>query len=210
MMQRVLSNASRVRLARTTWLAGLLAAAALLGGCATHYVDGTTKEVLPAQMAKPAQPKPVQLLVEFQTKGVANARATEHTRRMMTDDVQASGLFAEVKDTPVPGGRVLSITLNNVPLTDDAAARGFITGLTFGAAGNQVTDGYICTVSYLAPGASQPVVKSARHAIHTTLGAKDAPPNAYKAAGIEDAVRTMIRQVLSVALDELSRDPGFR
>jgi len=199
-----------LRQARTFFLSAGLGALALLAGCATHYVDGTTKEVLPAQMVRPAQPRPVQLLVEFQTKGVANARATDHTKKMVADSVRSTGLFSDVTDQPAPGGAVLSVTLNNVPLTDDAAAKGFMTGLTFGAAGSQVTDGYICTVSYLPPGASRPVVKSARHAIHTTLGAKGAPPNAYQAANIEDAIRTMVRQVTSVALDQLSRDPDFK
>jgi len=209
MMQRVLSNASLVRLARTAGLACMLAATSWLAGCATHYVDGTTREVPAAQMLKPAQPKPVQLLAEFQTKGVANARATEHTRKMVVDAVQGSGLFSEVKDTPVPGGGVLQVTINNVPLTDDAAAKGFITGLTFGAAGNQVTDGYICTVSYLPPGQATPIVKTARHAIHTTLGNANPPAGAKKSATALDAVQQVTREVLSNALKDLSYDAAF-
>ena len=196
--------------ARSVFHVLLLAGAALLAGCATHYVDGSTKEVLPAQFAKPAAPKPVQLITEFQTKGVANARATQQTKEMIAQNVKGSGLFSQVSETPVAGGGVLSVTLNNVPLTDDAAAKGFIAGLTFGAAGQQVTDGYVCTVSYLPPGGSAAVVKTARHAIHTTVGAHGGPPNAYKASSIQDAVQTMIRQVMSVALGDLSQDPQFK
>lgn len=48
-------------LARIFFLAGVLA----LTGCASFYVDDNTKDVPVAQMAKPAQPKPVQLLFEF-------------------------------------------------------------------------------------------------------------------------------------------------
>ena len=47
----------------------LLAATALLGGCASVYLDGTTKEVPVAQFKKPASPAPVQLFFDFQTKG---------------------------------------------------------------------------------------------------------------------------------------------
>ncbi|AMO22831.1 hypothetical protein GCM10027034_33120 [Ramlibacter solisilvae] len=190
--------------------AALLSCLALLTGCATHYVDGSVKDTPSAQFVKPAQPKPAQLLFEFQTKGTANARATDHIKPMVSEAVRSTGLFSELQDTPAAGGGVLSVTLNNVPLSDDAFSKGFVAGLTFGAAGQQVTDGYICTVSYLPPGQSKPVVKTARHAIHTTVGAKDGPVNAYKASNIEDAVRTMVRQVMGVTLADLSRDGALR
>lgn len=198
------------RLLRSACTVVMLGAAAVLAGCATHYLDTTTKDVPPSAYNKPAQPKPVQLVMEFQTKGVSNARATEHTKAMIKESVVATGLFSEVRETPGGGAGLLSVTINNVPLTDDAAAKGFIAGLTFGAAGQTVTDGYICTVSYLAPGQGTPVVKSAKHAIHTTVGAKSDPPNSLRMASIDEAVRTMVRQVTSSALSDLSRDAGFR
>lgn len=204
------SDLAALRLVRACVYATVLAGAALVTGCATHYVDGSTKEVPPSQFTKATQPRPVQLLAEFQTKGVTNARATSHTKEMIAESVRSTGLFTEVSDAPVAGAGVLTVTVNNVPLTDDAAAKGFIAGLTFGAAGQQVTDGYICTVSYLAPGQSKPIEKSAKHAIHTALGASAAPPSAYKASSIEDAIRTMVRQVMSVALSDLAHDPAFK
>lgn len=198
------------RLARAAAHMVVLAGAALLAGCATHYVDGSTKEVPPSQFTRSARPRPVQLLAEFQTKGVANARATAATKDMIAESVRSTGLFTQVSDAPVAGAGVLSVTVNNVPLTDDAAAKGFIAGLTFGAAGQQVTDGYVCTVSYLSPGQDKPVVKSAKHAIHTTVGASAAPPNAFKAPNIDEAIRLMVRQVMSVALSDLALDPDFK
>lgn len=198
------------RALRACFQALLFAGAALLAGCANFYVDGNTREVPVASMAKPAEPKPVQLVVEFQTRGVANARATAQTKPMIADAVRSTGLFSEVRETPAEGAGLLSVTLNNVPLTDDAAAKGFMAGLTFGAAGQQVTDGYICNVSYLAPGQAKPIVKTARHAIHTTIGARAAPVNAWKAPNLQEAVRTMVRQVMSVTLDDLSHDAEFK
>lgn len=188
----------------------LASAVLLLAGCANFYVDGNTREVPVAAMARPVQPKPVQLVVEFQTRGVTNARATTQTKAMVADAVRSTGLFSEVRDTPEQGAGLLSVTLNNVPLTDNAAAKGFMAGLTFGAAGQQVTDGYICVVSYLAPGQSNPIVKTARHAIHTTVGAHAAPPNAWKAPSGQEAVRTMVRQIMSVTLNDLSHDTEFK
>jgi hypothetical protein len=198
------------RALRACFMGVLLAGAALLTGCANVYVDGNTHEVPLAAMARPAEPRPVQLVVDFQTRGVTNARATAQTKAMIADSVRSTGLFSEVRDTPVEGAGLLSVTINNVPLTDDAAAKGFIAGLTFGAAGQQVTDGYVCTVSYLAPGQSRPIVKTARHAIHTTVGAAPPPPNAWKAPSVLEAVRTMVRQVMSVTLNDLSHDAEFK
>lgn len=116
----------------------------------------------------------------------------------------ASGLFSGiVADGKAP---MLNVTVNNLPAdTASAAAKGFVTGLTFGLAGNVVTDYYECKVSYLAPGQATPVVTSARHAIHTAMGATGDPANATKSASVEDAVRTMTRQIVSNALNDLSQ-----
>ena len=183
---------------------------ALLTGCANFYVDGTTREVPAAQFKKMAEPKPVQVLFEFQTKGVVNARATDHLKAQVIDQVKASGLFASVDDKPVANGSMLSVTLNNVPLTDDAFSKGFVTGLTFGLAGSKVSDGYVCTMTYTDPKQPAPLVKQARHAIHTTLGANGAPTNATKADNVEAAVRTMTHQIVSNTLNDLSQDVSFR
>lgn len=193
--------------------AKLLAAAtalALLSGCASFYVDTATREVASSEYRKPEQPRPVQMLFEFQTKGVANARASELLKAQVGEQVKASGLFSAVEDGPVEGGAILSISLDNVPLSDDAFAKGFVTGLTFGLAGNQVTDGYICTVNYTTAQAPEPIVKKVRHAIHTVVGAKGGPEGAVKSENAEAAVRTMTRQAIGTALRDLSHDPAFR
>lgn len=182
-------------------------ALAVLSGCASHYIDGNTKRVDAAQFRKPAQPAPVQLFVEFESKGVANARATEFVRPMVQEQVQASGLFSQVQTTPADGGALLEVKLNNIPVNDDAFSKGFVTGLTFGLAGSQVSDGYVCTVRYLQ--GKESIEKTSRHAIHTTLGNTATPGNATKAQNLEEAVRTVVRQVLSTALNDLSHDPKF-
>lgn len=189
-------------------IAAGLALALLFTGCASVYVDGATKEVPAAQFTKPAKAAPVQVFFEFQTKGVANAQATALLKGKVMEQVKGSGLFDAVSEQASAGGGSLSVTLNNVPMTDDAFSKGFVTGLTFGLAGSQVSDGYVCTAKF-TPASGQAVTKSARHAIHTTLGAAAAPGNATKAAGMEDAAFTMQRQVLSQVLSDLSKDPAF-
>jgi len=158
-------------------------------------------------MKKVAQPKPVQLVFEFQTKGAPNARATDLLKEAVIKQVKESGLFSSIEAAPTEA--MLNITLNNVPLTEDAASKGFVTGLTFGLAGSAVTDGYICTVTYLPAGQAKPIVKTAKHAIHTTLGNANPPAGAQKSTNVEEAVRTMAQEVLSNALKDLSFDESF-
>ena len=185
---------------------GALAASAFTTGCASLYVDTATKEVPVSEMKKPAQLKPTQVVFEFQTKGAPNAAATKLLKDDVNAQVAGSGLFAPAAAT---GSAMLTISINNIPLTEDAASKGFVTGLTFGLAGSAVTDGYVCTVSYLPPGQSAPIVKTARHAIHATIGNASPPPGAGKPVDGVTAAKTMARDVISNALRDLSIDPAF-
>lgn len=188
----------------------LVVAVPYLAGCAAFYVDGHSPEVPVAQYKKPATPPEVQLIWEFQTKGVSNARATQHLKDRVQDQIAASGLFAKVSQDPVPGGGLLSVTVNNIPLSDDAFSKGFVAGLTFGLAGQTVGDGYECTVRY-SPGqaGATPVQRTGKHVIYTSLGTGTPPANALKMDGVEAAVNTMLRQVISRTLNDLTQDPAF-
>ena len=196
-------------LRRLLYLASLLVAVTLTSGCAAFYVDTALKDMQPQQVQKVTSPKPVQLLFEFQTKGAANSAATNYLKKQVTELTTKSGLFSTVSETPVDGGAVLHLTINNVPMTDDAFAKGFVAGLTFGAAGSVVTDGYICNVSYLSGNGTPKVTKTLRHAIHTTVGAKNAPPNAKHMPSMTEAVETMVRQIVLNGLNDLAVDPAL-
>jgi len=189
--------------------AAVLFVSLLSTGCASMYVDKGLKDVAPAEFMKPPEPKPVQLLFNFQTKGSANQRATKFLAEEVTRSVTSSGLFSTVSTDPVSGGALLSITLNNIPITDNAFSKGFATGLTFGLAGSQVSDGYVCTIDYLPAAGRTQMQKRVRHAIHTTIGAKGAPDNGIKAKNPNEAVTTMTRQIVGNGLKELSHDPAF-
>jgi hypothetical protein len=183
---------------------------ALASGCANMYVDTATKEIPAAQFKKPAALQDAQVLFEFQTKGAKNDRGTTFLKEKVLDQVKASGLFSNVTESAVASGAVISIVLNNVPLTDNAFGKGFVTGLTFGLAGSQVSDGYICTAKYLPPNGGAALNAEARHAIHTTIGASAAPPNAVKAESPAEAVYAMTKQIVSNVLFNLSADPAFK
>lgn len=182
----------------------------MLPGCASFYVDNTLHELTPQEKVKIANPQPVQLLFEFQTKGAPNGRATDMLKADVRKVVEDSGLFSVVGTEAAPNGAVVNVVLNNVPLTDDAYAKGMVVGLTFGLAGDTVGDGYVCTVDYL-PGAGAPKVsKSMRDALYTSLGAgADKPPNAVKISNATEAVKLVTRKVVGNTLNEVAKDPGF-
>lgn len=188
----------------------VLCIAVFLVGCASPYLDASIKEVPASQFKKPSSAVPVQLLFEFQTKGIVNAQATNLLRDQVTNQVKTSGLFSAVESGPVAGGASLSITINNVPMTDDAFAKGFVTGLTFGLAGSQVTDGYVAYATYRANATAEPIIKKVRHAIHTNLGADTAPANATKMPDIRTAAMQMGKDVVSNMLNDISQDPNFK
>jgi len=198
------------QLVRLALVAGASVVALGLAGCASMYVDGNLPETQKSEFRKPAQPPAVQLAFEFQTKGASNARATEFLKAKVKSQVQDSGLFSSVSDTAVPGSGLLAITVNNIPLTNDAAAKGFVTGLTFGLAGTTVADGYDATLSYSPPSSTAAATRvQGKHIIHTSIGTGSPPAGAIKTSGGEEAVTLMMKQLVSRLLADLSKDPAF-
>ncbi len=177
-------------------------AAALSGCISLHaYVDNSLGDPHYADLKKPADPQPVQLLFEFQSKSVANARATATLRPKVYEEVAQSGLFSKVSYEPVASGRTLSVMINNVPLTENAGAKGFATGLTFGLAGSTVSDGYVCTISYVEPG-HDVVTKEVKHTIVSTIG-NASGPQGLVAMSLTEAVDKVVRQMVGKGLAEL-------
>lgn len=186
------------------------AIAVLLSGCISPrmFVDPTLGDVPAAERTAVANPRPVQFIFEFRTKGAANAQATSQLRTQMTEIVRTSGLFSEVSSAPVSGGAILAVTIDNIP-QEDAFSRGFGTGLTFGLVGTTVTDFYEANARYSPGGGAGELRAQARHAIHTQIGATAAPANMVQAANPEAAARTAMRQILEHLIYDLARQPGF-
>ena len=189
--------------------AAMLVALLMLPACTgTQYLDNSIGELTPAEKVSVADPQPVQVLYEFQTKGVANGQATDYTKEMVADTIKSSGLFSQVSTDPVPNGALLHIVINNVPL-DDAFAKGFVTGLTLGLAGSTVGDGYVCNAEYLPAPKTPEIDANIRDAIYTSIGATNGPQNATQMPDIKTAVQTMVHRVVSHMLNDLAKDPKF-
>lgn len=182
----------------------------LVAGCANFYVDKGLPEVAASELKAPSKPRPVQLFFQFETKGSANARATELLKAQVVDLVTRSGLFAAVQDAPSTDSGTLQITINNVPLSDDAMAKGFVTGLTLGLAGSVVGDGYVCNLQYKASDSATPIDLEVHHAIYTSIGATSGPEHATKVDNGETAIRTVARQAVMNLLLQLSQNAQFQ
>jgi hypothetical protein len=195
-------------ISRTFIHAGVVACAALLlSGCITpmSFVDPAMPKAGKADVSAVSNPKPVQALYEFRTKGAVNAAATQHTAETVIAALKESGAFSEVSASPVAGARRLVITIDNVPITSqgDAMAKGFGTGLTFGLIGTMVTDGYNCEAIFTgADGVATTL--SYKHAIHTTIGNASGPPGIAGQKPIE-AAREMVRQLVWSVLRDLGK-----
>jgi hypothetical protein len=186
-----------------------LALAASLSGCISmnSYIDPALPTVRPQDVRASRSPQPVQMLFEFRTKGAPNARATELAKPVALETVRSTTLFSNVAETPVTGGRTLTIVIDNVPITEDAASKGFATGLTLGLAGNTVTDGYVCTATYSAPGVA-PKKTEVKHALHTTLGNAEGPKGLTPMKP-DEAFPIIVRQMTLNALQGVRKDAGL-
>jgi hypothetical protein len=196
---------------KRVWLCLAMAGAALsLSGCITPrmYVDKTLGDVPAAERAVVAEKRPVQLLFQFQRDGKPNPQATNYLSKKVTELVSTSGLFSQVSSTPVQGGALLSVTLNN--LTEaDAASKGFATGLTLGLAGTSVVDSYVGTVSYAGGTGASPVSKERKHQLYTLVGTGDAPASGLPVKNAEEGVNMIVKQMLDHLLNDLAKDPAF-
>ncbi len=181
----------------------------MLSGCLTAkmYVDPALPIASKTDLKRPAQPKPVQVLFEFRTKGNANAKATAEIRPRVVAVAAESALFSAVSSTAGENdGGVLKVVIDNIVLTDNAAAKGFGTGLTLGLAGSMVTDGYVCTASYSRGG--KVTETTVKHALHTTIGNHSGPAG-LTALEPQAAVHQVMDQITWNALKQLDSQGAF-
>lgn len=192
---------------RTGLFAAAFAIAALCAAGSAHaarwFIDNTLGEVTPEQRVQVAEPKPAQMLFQFQTNGAANARAMQFLNPHITQYVTESGAFSAVGAAPADGGAIVSITINNVP-QENAASQGFMTGLTFGLRGSVVADYYIATIEYVSGPETAPIRIEVRHTLYTLIGRSEAPPNTTQARNADEAVLTVMRQMVQRLVNDLA------
>lgn len=196
-----------MRLLRMSLFA-LVTSFALTGCLSTKmYVDPALPTASRSDLQPVADPRPAQVLFEFRTKGNVNSTATAEIRPRIIAVASESGLFSGVTASPgAADGGQLKVVIDNIVLTDNAAAKGFGTGLTLGLAGTMVSDGYVCTVTYTRGGdTSEATVK---HAIHTTVG-NHGGPEGLAAMEPQAAIHQVMDQMMWNALKQLSEQGAF-
>ncbi|WP_296166385.1 hypothetical protein [uncultured Brevundimonas sp.] len=188
----------------------ILSCAFVLAGCLSvkSYVDPTLPVVTKADITAPATAHPVQVAVEFRTKGSANATATAEILPRVVAVAAESGLFTSVaREANGSDAGLLTVVIDNVAIDgENAEAKGFGTGLTFGAVGTMVTDGYVATVTYSRAGETTSV--NVRHAMHTTVGNK-AGPDGLAAVTPVEGVNQVVDQIVWNSLDQLADRGAF-
>jgi hypothetical protein len=161
--------------------------------------------VVRAEELKPASPTgPVQLMVEFRSRGAPNAAGTAKLKPVVTGAVEKTGLFDKLSETPVPDGRLLTIVIDNVKVGEDKTGEAFGTGLTFGLVGTMVTDGYVCNATYRSA-SGKTSSTTVKHAMHTTIGNASGPPGVPPMKPIE-AVTQIAEQLTFNALKALKQE----
>lgn len=174
---------------------------------ASIYVTTQLVELTAAEKVSVAGPPAVQLITEFQTDGVTNAKATKYVTPIVTKEVAATGVFGTTSAEPSAKGGRLTVLINDI--TDKGAAKkGFAAGLTFGLAGVIAGDTYEVTTTY-TPANGAPIQKAEHYRIIFKFGNKTLPPDVVKVKGITVAVNMMIHLTLSHALNAIAADPAY-
>jgi hypothetical protein len=190
-------------------LCASIAALALLSGCMTTrmYIDPTLPVVSRVDVHSPQQLRPAQLLFEFRTKGSANSAATSEIRPRVATIAAESGLFSSVSRIATGNDAgVLKIIIDNVPITQNATAKGIGIGLTLGLAGGTVSDGYVCNAAYTRDGKTTEV--TVEHALHTTIGNRSGPQGS-PAMDPRNAIQQVMDQITWNLLKELNDQHAF-
>ena len=172
------------------------------------YVDAKLGDVPASELVAVAEPQPVQFIVEFQTDGLRNGKATDAVKPMIVKAINDQKVFASISDTPVASKAVLSLVINNIT-EKGAAGKGFTYGLTLGLAGIAVTDRYAAHFELLPGAGGTPIVRNVEHALHMTMGKKGDPSIGVPVKKVDDALQMVIRQIVAHGLNGLAADPAF-
>jgi len=165
-----------------------------LSGCISPktYVDPSFSYASYSDIQPVEEKYETQILVEFQRNGEPFERANREVRGHVERTLRATGVITPSLEK---SGISVKVVVNNVADMGKAAAKGIGTGLTFGAAGSLVTDYYEITIE-LTDSKGDKVAESYKHALHTTIGNKDAPFENVEATTPSDGFGTVLEQTL--------------
>ena len=182
----------------------LMIASVVVGGCAVNaYMDPTLPKVSYSDIAPKINRGTLYLSVEFLTHGKPNPRATEQVSEKIKKVPLASQWYSAVSSVPETSMDRLVVVMNNIGDTAKAGGEGAVTGLTLGLAGSLVTDEYIFSATFVPLG-KESVKREYRHAIHTTIGAREGPPG-LQPMSLEAAIDKLVEDLVLSLLRDLRK-----
>jgi hypothetical protein len=184
----------------------LVVSAFALSGCISprSFVDPQYHKAGYDAIKRLAQPIPVKLEVQFQCNGIPKPAVNPELRSQVERALRATGVFVPTTDTNA--SVTISVTANNIADIAAARAKGFGTGLTFGAAGTMVDDNYEFHFSF-RDGTNHEHMAVYLHAIHTAIGNTHTPPGQTPTTPA-DAFGRVVEDVVLNFVKEL-QDAGF-
>ena len=177
----------------------------LLSGCISprSFVDPNYPNVRYEELKRRDNPPKVVLNVQFQRKGEPLPRADTMLKDNTERVLRASGVLLPVANASGADGDV-RVIINNIG-DENAAAKGFGTGLTFGLVGTTVTDAYEMTITITVGGRTFSRT-SVKHAIHTAIGNTTIPAG-LEIVPINVAFERVLEQMLLRVLKEYQETP---
>jgi len=174
-----------------------VAVATQLTGCLSvkSYVDPAYKSLSYSDIKKPAQPIPVVLTTEFQRNGVVVPKAGRELQSTVERSLRATGVFSPTAQSNSEKQAKLHLTANNVADLGEAAGKGVLTGLTFGAVGNAIADKYEFKFNYVDAQGKE-IFERYPHMILTTVGNKKAPIENVQPMSINEAFNKVVDDVV--------------
>lgn len=203
MMVGMIGRSACVRAGLVAGLAVFLALGAAPLNAAKFYVDAKLGDVKPEDVIKVADPQPAQVLIEFQTDGVANAKATKYIKPLSTAVINDRHIFSEISEQPVANRTILTIVYNNIT-EKGAAGKGVKVGLTFGLAAVAVTDRYKVHFELLRGPGTTPLTCDVEHALIMTMGKKEDPTLGIPVAKVDLGAKMIVDQVMAHGLNCLA------
>jgi len=156
------------------WLMLLSMTGLMLSGCMSprSYMDPGFPKMSYEQINRRNEPLKLKLTAEFQRNGAHYEKADSTLKDNSERILRGTGVITPSAE-PVDGE--INIVCNNVGDLGSAAAKGIGIGLTFGAIGNTVTDGYELSVSIKTKDGKTINRSEIKHALHTAIGNTSVP-----------------------------------
>jgi hypothetical protein len=178
----------------------LLCLSYVVTGCISSksYVDPKYGDLNYSHIKKPVEVKPANIEIEFQRNGKVFPKAEKLLRADVEKVLVASGVVTPSTDSaPIK----IKVVCNNIADIKGAMSKGFGAGLTFGAKGTAVTDFYQVTIQ-LTQG-DKVIEKQYDHALHTTIGNKEAPVKNVAPQKLNDGFSSVIEDVILEFIKEM-------